>query len=125
LHITEFDGLTVNQWIKKYSIKKKGTKLTVYKGVTNTFGSPTISSKYEYTVGAIIEDNFYSFSVQDQCKPGIHVCPTIATAKEWGTQVIECQVDIGDIVAIPAQEEAKKIRVKKLKVVKIIKPNQP
>ena len=120
LSSTDFDGLTVNEWLKKYKIKKVGTKIIVYKGVNNGLQSSTSDKKITYKIGKTTSEKLCSFSVAAQCMPGLHVCPTIEAARGWGSTVLECEVDMGDIVAIPAQDGGIKIRVKKLKPIKII-----
>ena len=117
---TEFDGLTVNQWIRLHKIHKKGTKLLVYKGVENNLTSSVIGNK-QYELGKKATEKLCSFNVDEECKNGLHVCPTPGMAKSYGDKIIECEVDMGDIVAIPGQ--GVKVRVKRLKPLRIMPTN--
>ena len=106
---------TINEYIKKFKIEKKGEYIYVFKGVTEKLESPTSSVKIKYTKGTH-EVEYADCNVWADCSYGISVSPTEEGAKEWGSKVLKVKVHIGDIVCIPVYGHEKKFRVKKLTV---------
>jgi hypothetical protein len=106
---------TINEYIKKFKIEKKGEYIYVFKGVTEKLESPTSSVKIKYTKGTH-EVKYADCNVWADCSYGISVSPTEATAKKWGSKILKVKVHIGDIVCIPVYGHEKKFRVKKLTV---------
>jgi len=113
--VPELNHLTINEYIKKYKIKKEGSKIYVYKGVTNDRKSPTMNKQLEYKKGKIIKVKYANANIHTSCGHGINLSPTKELAKEYGKQIIKVEVGIGDIVCIPIED--KKFRVKKCKVI--------
>ena len=107
---------TINEYIKKYEIEKKGEYIYVFKGVTDDLESPQLSTKIKYDKG-IKSVDFADCDVWQDCSYGISVSPTKEAAKEWGTKIIKLKVHMGDIVCIPVYGHDKKFRVKKVEVV--------
>jgi len=106
---------TINEYIKKYKIKKVGDYIYVFKGVTDNLESPQPHTKIKYTKG-IHEVEFADCDVWQDCSYGISLSPTEEATKEWGTKIIKVKVNIGDIVCIPVYGNEKKFRVKKCTV---------
>ena len=119
--IPQLNHLTVSDYIKQYNLKKKGSKIYLYKGVNESLQSPISDNKLEYTIGETITVAYADSDIWQTCGHGIHLSPTIVSAEEFGKTIILVEVDIGDIVCIPIYEHDKKIRVKKCKVIKIVK----
>ena len=106
---------TINEYIEKFKIEKKGEYIYVFKAVTEDLLSPTSSVKIKYDKG-IKQVDFADCDVWQDCSYGISLSPTEEGAKEWGSKVLKVKVHIGDIVCIPVYGHEKKFRVKKLTV---------
>ena len=119
-NIPHLNHLTINEYIKKYDIKQKGTKIIVYKGVDNKLKSPAnLDAQIFYKKNKTVTVDFANADIFTSCGHGINLCPTLELAKQWGNRLIKVEVDIGDIVCIPLDDE--KFRVKKCKVLGEIK----
>ena len=112
-----YNCLTVNDYVKKYKIKKKGNYIYAYKGVSYTYMSPKYG-KVSYKVGSVVEEKYADFEPQNDCGRGINLSPTKELALIWGSKTVEVKVHIGDIACIPFEDT--KFRVKKCKVIKEI-----
>ena len=113
LSYTEFDGLTVREFIQNYNLKITKGKVILFKGLDSERKGP-ILDKIEYKKGEIVVDEIVNYRVNDECAHGLHVCPTQELAKRFGSNVVRVEVDIMDFVAIP--NDGSKVRVKQLKV---------
>ena len=114
-NIPQLNTPTVNEYIKKFKIKKSGEYIYVFKGVTEDFKSPQSENKIIYKKGKV-EVDFANCDVWADCGHGINLSPTEEAAKEWGKKIIKVKVHLGDIVCIPIHEHNKKFRVKKCEV---------
>jgi hypothetical protein len=113
--IPQLNTPTINEYIKKFKIEKKGEYIYVFKGVTDNLESPQSSVKIKYDKG-IKEVEFADCDVWQDCSYGISLSPTEAGAKKFGSKILKVKVHIGDIVAIPIYGNDKKFRVKKCTV---------
>ncbi len=110
---------TLNDYIKKYNIKKKGCYIFAYKGVTHELKSPIVDKPIYYEVGKKIKVEKANPDYYADCGAGINLCPTIEQARDYGDKVIKVKVDICDIVVIPHRDE--KFRVKSCEVIEVVK----
>lgn len=115
---TCFDALTIREFLEKYKIRRNKDKIKLYKGVSGSYISPCIagSTKIRYEIGKTYEVELCNFNAGDECGHGLYVCPTKGLAKDYGEKVLQVEVDIKDIVAIP--RNGSKVRVKKFKILK-------
>jgi len=109
---------TLNDFIKEYKVKKRGNYIYVFKGVTQELQSPMSDIKLKYDIGSTIVVDKANPDYFTICSYGIHLCPTIEAAREFGSTIIECKVHIGDIVVIPVEHN--KFRVRKCTVERIV-----
>jgi hypothetical protein len=119
--IPQFNAPTINEYIKKFKIKKDKQYIWVYKGVTDKLESPQSDKKIKYKVGTEFEVKFADCDVWATCSHGISLSPTIKAAKEWGNTILRVKVNIGDIACIPIYENENKFRVKKCEVIEVLK----
>ena len=106
---------TINEYIEKFKIEKKGEYIYVFKAVTEDLLSPTSSVKIKYDKG-IKQVDFADCDVWQDCSYGISLSPTEKAAKEFGNKILKVKVHIGDIVCIPVYGHETKFRVKKCTV---------
>jgi len=118
--IPQLNTPTINEYIKKYKIEKKGEYIYVFKRVNENLESPCSETKIKYTKG-IHEVEFADCDVWADCSYGISLSPTKEATKEYGSKVLKVKVHIGDIVCIPVYENNKKFRVKKCEVIEELK----
>jgi Pentapeptide repeats (8 copies) len=107
---------TINEYIKKFGIEKKGEYIFVYKAVTEDLLNPTSDVKIKYDKG-IKQVDFADCDVWQDCSYGISLSPTEQVAKEFGQKILKVKVNIGDICCIPVYGNDKKFRVKKCTVI--------
>ena len=118
--IPQFASLTLNEYIKKYSIEKDGVYIFAYKGVTNKLQSPLqTDNPLTYSIGKTISVDIANTDIYEACGHGINLSPTIGAAKEFGEVIIKVKIHVGDIACIPFED--KKFRVKKCKVIEKVK----
>jgi hypothetical protein len=110
---------SLNDYIKKYKIEKKGVYIFAYKGVTKDLESPLYKNKLTYNIGKTISVKEGEPDIFSDCGAGINLCPTIDLSREWGNTIIKVKIHIGDIICIPIED--KKFRVKKCKVIEVVK----
>ena len=115
LSSSPFDGLTLRQFIDKYTLRISKGRLTMYKGVNEDGTSPIIGEN-TYEIGKQYEEEFCNFHVQEECGNGLSVCPTKELAGQYGQKTLQVEVDLIDFVCIPSDGE--KVRVKRFKVIK-------
>ena len=116
--IPRLQSLTLNEYIKKYKIKKKGNYIYAYKGVTDEYKSPNYSTKLQYTPGSTVTVEIANHDIETGCGAGINLCPTLKLAEPWGNTFIMVRVHIGDIACIPFEDG--KFRVKKCEVMEVV-----
>jgi len=113
--IPQLNTPTINEYIEKFKIEKKGEYIYVYKAVTEDLMSPTADVKIKYDKG-IKKVDFADCDVWADCSYGISLSPTEKAAKEFGSKILKVKVHIGDIVCIPVYGFEQKFRVKKCEV---------
>jgi hypothetical protein len=113
--IPQFNTPTLNEYIKKYEIEKKGEYIYLFKGVNEDLTSPISDTKIKYKKG-LHKVDFADCDVWVDCSYGISLSPTEETAKKFAPKIIKVKAHLGDVACIPIYGNDEKLRVKKCTV---------
>lgn len=95
----------------------KGGNFLAYKGVRDDY-KDAHSGKFNNTPGAVNEmpRNQISDDPKEACHEGFHV-GALEYARTFAAKVVVCEVDPADVVCVPYDSSAQKMRVSKYKVI--------
>ena len=122
-NIPHLNHLSLEEYIKKYKIKKKGNYIYAFKGVDEDLKSPQQEdNKITYKVGKTIKVDYLNCDIFTECGHGINCSPTVDLAKSWGIRVVKLKIPFMKGICIPLSHS--KFRVKECEVVEIINLEQ-